>query len=131
MVQYFVERLSLHAKENTRITKLKKNNKRKDWMTLELITPAEENNNLYLQTLKFPDNQGLNRRYKDYKNKLITLFDEARVKYFQHQIQGNSKNPNELWKSINSFCNKDKPKAKIKKIITTTNEILHGEEKYC
>lgn len=112
----------MHIKENIQITKLKKNTK--NWMILGLITSVEEKNKLYSQTLKFPKDEALSRRYKDYKNRLSTPIEDAKVRHFEDKKQANSKNPNELWKPIDSIFDNNKPKTEIKEVITTTIEIL-------
>lgn len=62
MAQCFLDRLRLYIKENTQIKELKKNKRRKYWITLKLINSGDEKNKLYLQTLKFSEDGALGRR---------------------------------------------------------------------
>lgn len=96
----FIETFTYLTDKNSRRI-IKKNIKRKEWITEGIIKSINEKNSMYkkIKSEKFMD-ENLNEKYKRYKKHLEKLIKIAKINYYENEIQKHKNDPQQLWRVI-------------------------------
>lgn len=104
----FIQKIKYFIAKNTRYVKaIRKTTGRKPWITPGLLKSINSKNDMYMQAKKYPDNELLQQRYKEYKNCLSTLIKQKKKEYYSSKISKGGQNSKTLWKTVNEICNKN------------------------
>ena len=95
------------------LKKLKKQEKpNKPWFTFGLKNACRKKNILYKDFLSKRDSKS-EKRYKDYKNKFVTILRKAENDYYKDLLYAYKNNIKKTWNVINSLLNKDKSSQQV------------------
>lgn len=86
---------------------------------------------------KHPNNPHFARQYKEYRNNLNKILDEAYIKYYKSKMDKDTEKPDKLWKNVKNILNKNQTKkntfCEIRKedqIISKKSDIAECFNKY-
>lgn len=123
----FLETIKYHIAKCSYV-KVTKQNKRKQWITLEIIELINRRNALYQKYKRNRSNLAL-EEYRKLRNKITKLIKNTKNNYYRNKIEENPKDPKFIWKIINNSFNKDKNvKPKIKEIMVHGKQISQNDE---
>lgn len=115
----FLNILTSHINKNTHSVKLKsKNVKRKPWITPSLLKLINKKNDIYMELKEEPDNLELKNTYRNLKNQIQQLIDEAKKNNLEKFISKNESETKGIWDYVKNICNEKKPTTEIKTIET-------------
>ena len=100
----FIAKLTMLYEEIFLLTKTKKKNIRKPWITPSLLRCTKKHK-LYKRFLR--NRTSCNeKKYKDYRNKLNNLLRHAKKKFYSSKLKENQNNMKDMWSVINTLLNK-------------------------
>lgn len=102
-VEKFIRKIHFYIEEASTSKKKRVSNRaRKEWITTGILKSCRTKNNLYRQSKASPSNLELKRKYVEYKNKLKTMIQLAKTKYYGNIVTKSKNDNRKLWKFINS-----------------------------
>ena len=105
-----------------------KHQKRKAWITTEVLDLIKRKNYLYRRTLNSPLNMKLINKYKKIRNNLTTALRLSKSKYFEEKLKAAS-NAKHLWNIVNQELGKSTVTSPVPKlIIDDRNQVLEDEK---
>lgn len=93
------------AKHTTSVKRSNRKSGKQKWITKGLLEAINNKNNLYLETLKQPNNDELKKEYKKIRDMTNKATKRAKREYIQREINGSKNASKALWNCINNVCN--------------------------
>lgn len=124
--QNFITTLQAHINTSTQIRLLKhKQIALKNWITPGILRSIHKRNKLHQQVKRFPLNNALKNYYRKYKNICTKLIRISKIDYYKTEINRNSGNTQEIWKTIRNITNTSTQKTQlINTIATNTPDLI-------
>lgn len=100
----FTHKLKYLLESNTKLIPLsKKKRPLKPWMSVGLVTSIRTRDKMHKQLLKEPFNVELKIKYKNYRNKLYSLINNAKISYYKNKLTQSRGNARNTWNCINEM----------------------------
>lgn len=127
--EYFVNFLQNEINKCTSKIKIKRiNKKRKDWITDGLVKSVNTKNIYQKQLLKNPHDKDLERKYKNYRNKLNSVIKTAKTNFYRSQIEQRPYDSKTLWSVVNQATNNSfSGNKQVNNIRSETGEIIEND----
>jgi len=103
----YIKRCQIIKTSQRKITKLK------PWITVGLITSMRERDKLKKRYMRNKDDEGLERRYKNYRNTLTNLIKSTKHDYYKNKIDEAGKDTRKIWEVINEVTDSKTKKTNL------------------
>ena len=125
-----IQWIEVATKQSTYKKTIKLCNKKKPWITDELIETMQKRDKLY-HKYRRNKNPRTHEQYKASRNNITKMIKETKKEYFKNIIKSNIKNNKKLWQTINIYNNKNQKQEKMypTEIINQNQDIVQDPKK--
>lgn len=120
----FIQILNDCIASSTKLTKIKNVRKKKEWITLGIITSIKHRDKLKKIADRAPQNVEAMERFRRYRNILTKLIKKSKYMYFKNKLVQCRNDIKKTWEVIKNATN-DAKKSKGISLMKNENKLVH------